>query len=179
MKSHESVMRFRSMPAILALSLLIAVGCDYARMTDDEAIDDYHMTMPLMPEGTVPVEGGYLFLKNEDPAKLANPLPYSDKTVAEGKKRYKYFCIQCHGPEAEGFGTVGQSFAPLPANLKALEVRRQDDGALFYKIEMGFRRHPPLAYTMAEWECWSIINYLRFLQKTEPGQGEPPQESGS
>lgn len=170
MRFQKNDTRLWSLLTALALTLLfVVVGCDYARMTDDEAIDDYHMAVPVMPEGTVPTEGGYLFLKNSDPAQRSNPLAYSDKTVAEGKKRYKYYCIQCHGPEAEGYGTVGQSFAPLPANLKGPLVQRQDDGTLFQKIELGFRRHPPLAYTMAEWECWSIIMYLRFLQQTEAG----------
>ena len=60
-------------------------------------------------------------------------------------------------------GTAGQSFYPLPANLAGSYVQQQKDGELFYKISLGYRRHPPLYYTVAETDRWLVINYIRSL----------------
>jgi mono/diheme cytochrome c family protein len=149
------------------LGLFVAVqlitGCDYARMKDDEAVNTYQTKMPAMPAHTVPVGGGFEALRTADPRTLANPLPAGPESVEQGRIAYGYYCIHCHGPQAEGYGTVGQSFSPLPANLKAPAIQTQSDGELFAKISLGYKRCPPLAYTVAEKDRWAVINYLRCL----------------
>jgi mono/diheme cytochrome c family protein len=96
---------------------------------------------------------------------LRNPLPRNEDILDQGKEAYRYFCIQCHGPLADGHGTVGQSFAPLPADLKDKSVQSQSDGELFKKIGLGFRRHPPLATTVSEEDRWAVVHFIRGLEK--------------
>jgi mono/diheme cytochrome c family protein len=139
-------------------------GCNYARMNDQESVRTYETIMPEMPEGPIPIRGGLERLKKADPAALKNPLPFTSDSWQQGKEVYKYFCIQCHGPQADGNGTVGQSFAPLPSNLKENLVQGQADGELFVKISLGFRRHPPLATTVSEEDRWATIVYIRSLK---------------
>lgn len=141
----------------------LMTGCDYARMKDDEAVNTYQTKMPAMPPHTVPVDGGFETLRTTDPHTLINPLLIGPESVEQGRIAYGYYCIHCHGPQAEGYGTVGQSFSPLPANLKAPAIRTQSDGELFVKISLGYKRCPPLAYTVAAKDRWAVINYLRFL----------------
>ena len=143
---------------ILPLSLC---SCDYGRMKDDEAIHTYETTMPNMPQKTVPTTGGVEAIRETKPQDLINPLPRSPEAVERGKERYGFYCTQCHGPKGDGDGTVGQSFAPLPTHLLRRYVQKQSDGELFVKISLGFRRHPPLATTVAEEDRWAIIHYLR------------------
>ena len=143
---------------ILPLSLC---SCDYGRMKDDEAIHTYETTLPTMPQQTVPIAGGVEAIREATPLNLINPLPRNPEAVERGKERYGFYCIQCHGPKADGDGTVGQSFAPLPTHLLRRYVQKQSDGELFAKISLGFRRHPPLAATVAEEDRWAIIHYLR------------------
>jgi mono/diheme cytochrome c family protein len=150
--------------AILALS---PVGCDYARMNDQESLRTYESAMPGMPAGTIPIQGGMEQLKTAAPASLRNPLPSTADSREQGEKAYRYFCIQCHGPQADGKGTVGQSFAPLPSNLKDNAVQRQTDGELFIKISLGFHRHPPLGTTVSEDDRWATIAYIRWLKPKE------------
>ena len=145
--------------------LLWAGGCNYERMYDQEAIRTYATSIPEAPQGTVPVGGGIEILKRRDPASLKNPLPDNPDSVERGKEAYAYFCIQCHGPRADGKGTVGQSFAPLPTSLKDAAVQGQGDGELFFKISLGFRRHPPLASTVSPEDRWAAIRYIRSLEK--------------
>jgi len=139
------------------------VSCDYARMKDDEAVNTYETSVPEMPQKTLPVTGGLEVLKGKNPKDLRSPLPFTQASVQQGKRGYGYYCIQCHGKETDGNGTVGQSFAPLPTDLRGSYVQRQNDGELFYKISFGYRRHPPLADTVAEEDRWAIIHYLRSL----------------
>jgi mono/diheme cytochrome c family protein len=133
-------------------------------MNDQESVRTYETIMPEMPEGPIPIQGGLERLRKADPATLKNPLPFTSDSWQQGEVAYKYFCIQCHGPQADGNGTVGQSFAPLPSNLKENLVQGQADGELFVKISLGFRRHPPLATTVSEEDRWATIVYIRSLK---------------
>jgi len=149
--------------SLLLVVLLLATGCDYARMSDDEAVNTYGKKMPAAPEHTVPVSGGIEELKATDPNRLHNPLATTPVTIAQGRTAYGYYCLHCHGPMADGNGTVGQSFSPLPADLRLAPVQNQSDGQLFTKTSLGYQRCPPLALTIAEADRWAIINYLRTL----------------
>jgi mono/diheme cytochrome c family protein len=155
-----------------ALAFIIAVvlflptwGCNYGRMNEQEAIKTYEEAVPAMPEGTIPAAGGVEILRNANPDELKNPLPFTPLAVEQGKTAYGYFCLQCHGPHADGHGTVGQSFSPLPANLADPQVQAQSDGEIFVKILLGFKRHPPLTTTVSEEDAWAVVNYLRSLKK--------------
>jgi len=168
-------MHFSGLILGLFITAQLVTGCDYARMKDDEAVNTYQTKMPAMPAHTVPVGSASETLRTVDPRTLVNPLPPGPETIEQGRIAYGYYCIHCHGPNAEGFGTVGQSFSPLPANLKAPGVRHQSDGELFSKISLGFKRCPPLAYTVAEKDRWAVINYLRFLAANPTSASEAGQ----
>jgi mono/diheme cytochrome c family protein len=154
---------------VLLLLLFAPAGCDYGRMNDQESVRTYEKKMPDSPQGTIPISGGVEALSRTDPKDLKNPLPSNAAAVSQGKEAYFNFCVQCHGPRADGNGTVGQSFAPLPANLTDLQLLGQSDGEIFYKVSLGFGRHPALASTVAEQDRWAIINYLRSLKGKSSG----------
>lgn len=149
----------------LALCLVAQMftACDYARMTDDEAVNTYQTVLPAMPARTVPVDGGSERVRTSEPRSLVNPLPLAPASIELGKTGYGYYCVHCHGPQADGLGTVGQSFSPLPANLTLASVQTQTDGELFVKTSLGYKRCPPLAQTVVEKDRWAIIHYLRSL----------------
>ena len=154
----------RMIGLVLCLGLvLMLVGCDYARMNEDEAVEEYKMEKPIMPAQSVPVTGGVNAVKAADPDNLLNPTAMTAENISTGRQKYQYYCLVCHGVTGDGQGTVGQSFAPLPTNLASSRVRAESDGLLFARIRLGFRKHPPLAYTVAEEDTWLIINYLRSL----------------
>ena len=162
--------RLKEIIAIVLISLSQTfLGCDYARMKDQESVRTYEAEPPEMPEGTIPTTGGYEVLKAAKPENLSNPLPSTQEVVEKGRTGYGYFCVMCHGPEADGNGTVGQSFAPLPTDLKSPYVQKERDGVLFYRMSMGYKRHPPLADTVAEEDRWAIITYIRSLARPSKG----------
>lgn len=151
------------------MTVVLLFGCDYARMKDDEAIQTYNAAMPDMPKNVVPVQDSYDKLKEADPKSLKNPLSCSQETIERGKERYGFYCVQCHGPMGKGDGTVGQSFAPLPTDLQGSYVQQQKDGEIFYRTSFGYKRHPPMAYTVAELDRWAIVVYIRSLVNQTKG----------
>jgi len=134
-------------------------------MNNDESIRIYEAPMPEMPKGRIPITGGIQVLRVTDPLDFENPIPFTQESVEQGKIMYGYYCKMCHGPKAEGYGIVGQSFNPLPPNLTSHRVQIKSDGFLFYIISLGQIQMPPLAYTLAEEDRWLIINYLRSLAR--------------
>jgi mono/diheme cytochrome c family protein len=159
--SLRTTLRCALLALLLVFSTAALSGCYYSEMRDDEAVQAYNEEFPKMPSKAVPVDGGIWIERQANPAELVNPLVNDPKTVALGHERYGFYCIQCHGPNLDGNGTVGQSFAPLPANLKSPEVQGQSDGEIFYKIRFGFNRHPPLFATVTKDETWAIVRFIR------------------
>jgi hypothetical protein len=150
-------------------ALLIGPGCDYGRMKEQESIRTYETALPYMPQGTIPVGGGVETIRTSRPDALRNPLPPNPASVEQGQQAYGHYCVMCHGQKGDGNGTVGQSFAPLPSNLKKSPVQGQSDGELFYKISLGSGRHPSLAETVSEQDRWAIIHYMRSLKGESSG----------
>ena len=157
-----------SVAFISGIFLFIFFGCDYGRMREDEAVDLYELPMPEMPSESVPIHGGLNELRAADLEKLSNSLPDTRETVALGARNYGYYCDHCHGPEGRGYGTVGQSFAPLPTNLRNDYVQLQSDGMIYYRVSMGFLRHPPLYFTVSKNDRWAIIRFIRTLAERSP-----------
>ena len=150
---------------ITSLLSLSFAGCDYARMKEQEAIQTYGEEMPQIPEKTIPIRGGLQALKETDPEKLKNPLLLGPASIQRGKEGYANYCIMCHGLKGDGNGTVGQSFAPLPTDLRRAQVQNQSDGRLFYTLTFGLKRHPSLGFMLTEEERWAIIHYVRSLKR--------------
>ncbi len=165
MNAVRSTCSYSLMHAVLVLLLVFASltlsGCYYSEMRDDEAVQAYNQEFPQMQKKTIPVQGGIWIEREANPAELKNPLAPNPEIVAWGAERYRFYCVQCHGPKLDGNGTVGQSFAPLPANLESSQVQEQTDGEILYKIRFGFNRHPPLYATVTDDETWAIVDYMR------------------
>ena len=160
----HSLMRHAAFIALLGFASFALFGCYYSEMRDDEAVQAYNEEFPQMPKKTIPVDGGVWVEREANPMELVNPLAGASKTVAWGSERYGFYCVQCHGPMLDGNGTVGQSFAPLPANLKSPRVQDKSDGEIFYEIRFGFNRHPALYATLTKDETWAVVRYVRSMR---------------
>jgi mono/diheme cytochrome c family protein len=82
-----------------------------------------------------------------------------------GEALYATYCAQCHGRHHDGNGTVGQSFSPLPTDLRSPKVQEADAGRIFKEISYGIPggRQPPLATTIEVQDRWRIVAYLKSL----------------
>jgi mono/diheme cytochrome c family protein len=136
------------------------------RMWQTPGIKPYEDPIPVMALGSVPVSGGEVFIKAAADKDLAPPFSLTDPEVVNaGKIGYQYYCIQCHGQNHDGYGTVGQSFAPTPADLRGKKVQDLLEGTFFKEISYGFAggRQPPLDTTMSPEDRWRVIAYIKNL----------------
>lgn len=139
----------------------------YGRMRETPAVRPYEKPLLVMEAGTVPVtdpEAGYQAMDGRD---LRSPvLPGDSKAIQRGQVVYATFCRQCHGREYDGNGTVGQSFTPLPADLRSSRVQGVLDGVLFQHISYGAgsgSRQPSLATTIRIDDRWNVIAYIKSI----------------
>jgi mono/diheme cytochrome c family protein len=134
----------------------------YGRMRETPVVKPHEDPIPTMDKDAVPIHGGEALLRIGEGEELSSPLTYNaPETLAAGKKAYFNFCVPCHGKNLDGLGTVGQSFYPLPRNLKSPQVLDQGDGFLFHTISFGKERMPGLATTIAVENRWAVIHYVR------------------
>jgi len=163
MTAKRDISKALSIVPLLFCLAIVVNGCDYGRMYDQESVRTYERKASAPDERTVPLSDGANILRSSDPLRLANPMPRNPETVERGRLAYGYFCSYCHGSKLDGNGTVGQSFSPLPTNLRSPAVIGQEDGAIYRKIRLGFRRHPALFSTVDADDAWSIVVYLKAV----------------
>jgi mono/diheme cytochrome c family protein len=127
--------------------------------------------------GTLAVgETPYPFAQNQADlagAQLTNPLPATPEVIAHGKFIFENVCITCHGPKGAGDGHVTALF-PKPPSLMTQKVRDWPDGQLFHRPMRGQNSMPSHARQVDAKDAWSVIHYIRELQKTEPVAAPPP-----
>ena len=168
------MIRILTLGLVVATVGLIAFGVitlyDYqlsvGRMWETPAIKPHEVPIPVMAPGSVPVTGGEALYRAAAAKDLSPPFPLSDPAViTAGKIAYRRYCFQCHGPNFDGYGAVGQSFAPPASDLRAAKVQAMPVGELFKEISYGIPggRQPALATTMTVEERWQSIALVKSL----------------
>jgi mono/diheme cytochrome c family protein len=152
----------------IAFHVFIAYDNDfpYGRMRETPAVRPHEQPLPVMEAGVVPYKGGEMTYRASDPDRLTPPFPVNrPEVIAGGKTGYFTYCAQCHGKYYDGNGTVGQSFSPLPTDLRSQGVQKKSAGALFYEISYGIPkgRQPALASTITVNDRWRIAAYIQSL----------------
>jgi mono/diheme cytochrome c family protein len=136
------------------------------RMWETPGIKPYEQPLPVASGLSVPAGDAEVFYRLAEPGALKAPFSLTDpQTIANGKKAYGYYCIQCHGVDHDGYGTVGQSFVPKPGDLRSARVQNMPDGRIFHEISYGIPggRQPALATTAALDERWQIVGFIKSL----------------
>ena len=139
----------------------------YGRMRETPSIRPHEAPLPVMEKGLVPVSGGEAIFRAVAGKDLVSPLAGGNPVdIAQGKQLYFTFCAQCHGKNHDGNGTVGQSFHPLPGDLRSEKIQSLAGGIIFKEISYGTPegRQPPLATTISIEDRWRIISYLKSLR---------------
>ena len=138
----------------------------YGRMRETPAVRPHEDPLLKMEEGIVPVSGGEAIYRATAGVNLISPLNISQPAVmARGKAVYLTYCAQCHGYNYDGKGTVGQSFHPLPTDLRSLDVQSKLDGDLFKSVSYGIPggRQPALHTTITIDDRWHVIAFVKSL----------------
>jgi mono/diheme cytochrome c family protein len=152
-----------------AVFWLLMVG---PRMYDQEHIRAYQAEFPPMPEGVVPVEDpGTAIPSAEAAAGLACPVADTPANRERGRVYYQYYCVACHGEKGDGAGPVGQSYLPVPADLRSPKIQAYADGRLLRAILTGTGHEPVLEYNVNPEHRWYLVLYTRTF--APPAQGKP------
>lgn len=168
------------MKKLLLLTLLVAVAWagyaalmaydryfPYGRMRETPAVRPYEKPLLAMDSGAVSMIDPEARYRVVDGRHLRSPVASGNAAAVErGGVVYATFCRQCHGIEYDGNGTVGQSFSPLPADLKSARVQDEPDGILFQHISYGAgpgSRQPPLATTIRIADRWDVIAFIKSI----------------
>jgi mono/diheme cytochrome c family protein len=137
------------------------------RMWETPTVRPYEEPILAMDPGLVPVNGGETRFRLIPGDALASPLESAlpETVVPAGKALYATYCQQCHGVNHDGMGTVGQSFAPLPGDLRSAKVQNLTEGMVFKEISFGIPdgRQPALATTISVMDRWRIVAYVKSL----------------
>ncbi|UCG12273.1 MAG: cytochrome c, partial [Deltaproteobacteria bacterium] len=139
---------------------------DFWRMRETPGVRPYEEPLLIMAEGVVPVSASEAMLRASKGDDLKSPLNLQDPAAIEaGKKLYFNFCFMCHGPNHDGKGSVGQSFSPLPADLRSAKVQAFPEGVHFKEISYGVPdgRQPALATTIPVLDRWRIVAYVKSI----------------
>jgi mono/diheme cytochrome c family protein len=138
----------------------------YGRMRETPGVKPHEEPLLVMDAGAVPVSGGDSVLRVMKPEELRSPLAMDGvETLARGKSVYLIFCAQCHGNNYNGRGTVGQSFQPLPTDLRSAEVQSQSEGKLFNTVSYGVPdgRQPALHFIITVEDRWRVVAFVKSL----------------
>jgi mono/diheme cytochrome c family protein len=136
------------------------------RMRETPVVRPHEEPLLIMQKGMIPFEGGEAVYRAADGKTLRSPFVKGHPNATKlGKSLYSTYCAQCHGKYHDGNGTVGQSFHPLPTDLRSIKVQTLPEGVLFKEISYGIPngRQPPLATTIEVMDRWRIVAYLKSL----------------
>ena len=138
----------------------------YGRMRETPAVRPYEEPLLAMEAGLVPINGGEAIYRVSAGIDITSPINMTQPTaVARGKAVYLIYCAQCHGHHHDGNGTVGQSFHPLPTDLRSSQVQTKPDGELFKSVSYGIPggRQPALHTTITIKDRWRVVAYVKSL----------------
>jgi mono/diheme cytochrome c family protein len=146
-------------------------------------INPYGMNMRVPAEGTIARRNFQTSFGQGDSAKtdlmyynlpadsigyaekvLSNPVPVSEKSLAEGQELYEKFCVHCHGEKGAGDGLVGAVYKGVP-NYQSDALKTMNDGHIFHVITFGKGRMWAHGSQITPLERWKIVQYVHQLQK--------------
>ena len=99
---------------------------------------------------------------------LLNPVAITAQSLEYGKMMYEDNCIVCHGPQGGGNGyVVGSGKYPQPPSLNGPGSRAMEDGEIYHIISNGRGSMWPYKNNLYPLERWSVVNYVRALQRAD------------
>ncbi|WP_346855256.1 cytochrome c [uncultured Draconibacterium sp.] len=176
----------------LLLTFALISSCDFNRRTtgyeyfDDMAhssayesytknpnfSDNKTMQPPVagtIPRGSIP----YAYQKTDEDralaaATLVNTLEATAENLQRGKRMYGIYCLQCHGENGDGKGSlyVNKKYPYPPASLLSEKMMANPDADIFHVITVGHGIMAEHGSMIRPEDRWKIAMYIKNeLQK--------------
>ncbi len=104
--------------------------------------------------------------RHPEAAKIQNPVPATDDSIAAGKALFTKNCAECHGDSGKGDGEMADMYDPRPANLTDAEWKHgSSDGEIFTVIKNGVKGTDmkPFGKKLTTDQIWNLVNYIRSI----------------
>ncbi len=171
----KKIIGFLIVVAILILAVYHALiyydnNFRYGRMRETPAVRPFEEPLLIKEAGLVPINGGEAIYRVSAGIDIQPPIDMTQSAVIDrGKAVYLVYCAQCHGHNYDGNGTVGQSFAPQPTDLRSAKVQNSLAGELFKNVSYGIPdgRQPPLHATITVDDRWRVVAFVKSLGTRE------------
>lgn len=109
-----------------------------------------------------------------------NPIPATADKIESGKETFAFYCIVCHGRDAQNTGVpFAKTISPPIPSLASQQVQSYTDGQLKWIIENGIfpSGMPGSKGILSDDDMWTIVVYLRHLPPAG-SLGEPRTYTG-
>lgn len=95
--------------------------------------------------------------------KLKSPIPYSKKSIAQGRSVYARYCVGCHGPD--GKATVDVVADATDLTDPKLWKSGVSEGEIYRSIRDGQGASMPAFKTQIKQpdDLWHLVNFIRSL----------------
>jgi cbb3-type cytochrome c oxidase subunit III len=118
-------------------------------------------------------------LSVSDAKKLKSPVPYTKKSISQGRSVYMRNCTGCHG--ADGKATVDVVADATDLTSPKLWKNGTTEGEIYRSIREGQGASMPTFKTqLKEEDMWHLVNYIRSLwpDSLRPALQEDSAEKG-
>ena len=95
-----------------------------------------------------------------------NPIRRTKAAMARGQFLFNTYCIVCHGPNGEGDGSIVPKF-PRPPSLQVDKAIGYADAYIFQMMSVGRGNMPSYASQVTAEDRWTILHYVRALQRSK------------
>lgn len=110
----------------------------------------------------------YFYGKNGGGRLMAKvPVVMTMKRLQRGRQRFDIYCSPCHGRTGTGQSIMVKKGMVAPPNFHEQRLRDIEDGHIFDVITNGLRNMPPYKYQIPVADRWSIVGYVRALQRSQ------------
>jgi mono/diheme cytochrome c family protein len=176
LRKRAKASRWRTLPVISALSMLLLGGCrrdmqdqpKYLPLQASRFFADGRSARPI-PAGTI--ARGHLNDTDAFHTGAVNgvfldtiPAALNQQLLKRGEQRFDIYCSPCHGILGDGNGMVARRGFKIPANFHTDRLRKAPPGYLFQVISNGYGAMPNYDSQIRAEDRWAIVAYIRALQ---------------
>ena len=113
------------------------------------------------------------FTKEEVSEFYANPIPVTPESLKKGADNFRVYCSICHGDLGNG-GLTGKLKGGhfVPPSFHSQKLKDAPDGMIYQIIMRGQNTMPSYAKQIPADIRWSIVNYIRVLQRSQNAKPE-------